>query len=175
MRKILLPVAIIIAMAGCSKEADSDSWADPVVPVSLLGIEAVNIDNSGEQPQVSASPVKKEAYMLGIKWITGYELSDDDDMFITGPVRKGENQYGSLASRYSKAIKCNDRFSAAVAAGKYVSKFFKEADSDYLPADIDEGFVLLVAPDPGQHSFRVEYYDGQTLMFFHDTPPVNFY
>jgi hypothetical protein len=161
-------------MTGCSTN-ESEDWGDPVIPVSLVDIEVVNIDNSGELPVISASPIKKEAYMVGIKWITDYDLSDDDDKFITDVIQKGEQTYSSLSRNYSKAIKCNTPFNANIPAGKYVSKFFKEINSNYLPTGIDEGFVLLVAPDPGEHSFRVEYYEGDVLKFFHDTPTIIFY
>ena len=165
--------AIIITILGCSK-AD-ESWYDPVIPVSLVGIETVNIDNSGELPAISNSPIKKEAYMVGIKWITEHTPSDEYDKFITGPINRGEHLYNDLSNRYSKAIKCNTQFNATIDSGKYVSKFFKEIDGKYLPAEIDEGYVLLVAPDPGIHSFRVEYYEGYELKFFHDTQPIKFY
>jgi hypothetical protein len=80
-----------------------------------------------------------------------------------------------LGDRYKKAIVCNTDFSASIPAGSYVSKFFKEIDRKYLPADVDEGFVLLVAPAAGEHSFRIAYYEGSVLKFFHDTPTINFY
>jgi len=174
MKRIVLFVAFAAVVAGgCSKAMDG--WDASVIPVSLTGINAVNIDNAGELPTISASPIKKEAYMIGIQWITDNTPSDGEDKFITGPIQKGEQTYSSLGSQYLKAIKCNTPFNATIPAGSYVSKFFKEIDSKYLPADIDEGFVLLVAPDAGEHSFRVEYYEGENLKFFHDTPPVNFY
>ena len=69
---------------------------------------------------------------------------------------------------------CNTQFNANIPAGKYVSKFFKEIDRNYLPEDVNEGFVLLVAPEPGLHSFRVEYYERGILKFFHDTPLIKF-
>jgi hypothetical protein len=167
--KLILLVAII---TGCSI---NDGLDEPVIPVSLKGIEAVNIDNSGEFPAVSNSPVKKEAYMVGIKWITDNTPSDEDDKFITGPSQEGQQRYGSVADNYLKAIKCNDQFNSNIPAGKYISKFFKDIDRKFLPADINEGFVLLVAPDAGEHSFRVEYYIGEELKFFYDTQPINFY
>jgi len=173
MKRLFLFIVFAGTLLGCSKE--SDRWNDPLIPVSLVGIETVNIDNSGELPMVSNSPIKKEAYMLGIKWITDNTPSDEDDKFITPPISKGEHLYSELGSKYSKAIKCNTQFNANIPAGKYVSKFFKEMDGKYLPSGMDEGFVLLVAPDPGTHSFRVEYYQGNQLMFFHDTQPIKFY
>ena len=164
-----------IVAAGCSAPSPfPDSWNDPVIPVSLTGIETVNIDNAGEFPIVTNSPIKKEAYMIGIRWITDYVISEGDK-FVTGYIPKGEQMYSSLSDKYSKAIMCNTNFNASIPAGTYVSKFFKEIDRRYLPADIDEGFVLLVAPDPGEHSFRVEYYEKGELKFFYDTPTINLY
>lgn len=172
MRNLILFTALTVIIAGCSVD---DGWNDPVIPVSLKGIEAINIDNSGENPVVSNSPIKKEAYMIGIKWITDNVPTDEDDKFITGPIRQREQRYGSVADHYQKAIKCNTQFNSDIPAGKYVSKFFKEINRNYLPVDVDEGFVLLVAPDPGEHSFRVEYYKEDELKFYYDTKPINFF
>ena len=173
---LLTGIALCLAMAGCAVDyAEMDRWDASVIPVEMTGIEAVNIDNSGELPIVSNLSIKKEAYMVGVKWITENTVSDNDNKFITGPIRKGTGLYNSLGDRYSKAIKCNDQFSTGIPAGQYVSKFFKEIDRKYLPVEINEGFVLLVAPDPGEHSFRVEYYEGNVIKFFYDTTPVNFY
>ena len=113
--------------------------------------------------------------MVGIRWITDNAPSGDDGKFITGPIQKNDRPYSSLGNKYLKAIKCNTQFNANIPADTYVSKFFKELDRNYLPSDIDEGFVLLVAPSPGEHSFRVEYYEGKNLVFFHDTPLINFF
>ncbi len=174
MRRLILFAALAVIFAGCDN-LEYGGWDDPVIPVSLKGIEAINIDNSGEKPIVSNASVKKEAYMVGIKWIADNIPSDEDDKFITDPIQQGEQRYESIADNYRKAIKCNTPFNSDIPAGKYVSKFFKEIDRNYLPADIDEGFVLLVAPDPGEHSFRVEYYKGEELQFFYDTPLINFF
>jgi len=174
MKKYLLWITLAAATVGCARDSLRDGWDDSVIPLSLVGIQAVNIDNSGEFPFVSASSIKKEAYMIGIKWITDHLISDDDK-FITGPIRRGEQTHGSLADRYSKAVKANTQFSSSIPAGTYVSRFFKEINRRYLPAGIDEGFVLLVAPDPGEHSFRVEYWQGNTLVFYYDTQPINFF
>ena len=174
MKKIFLFIAFALVITGCKKDG-KDGWEGSVIPVSLKNIEAVNIDNSGELPVVSALPIKKEAYMVGVRWITDNAPTEDDNIFITGPIQRGEQLYSSLGSKYQKAIKCNTQFNAGIPADSYVSKFFKEIDKNYLPPDIDEGFVLLVAPDTGEHSFRVEYYEGNNLVFFHDTPLINFF
>lgn len=172
MKKTIILAVLALSVAACSV---SESWEDPVIPVTLKDIEAVNIDNSGEFPVVTNSPVKKDAYMVGIKWIADNTPDDDDDKFITDPIQKGEQTYSSIADNYLKAIKCNTQFNADIPAGKYVSKFFKEIDRNYLPADVNEGFVLLVAPDAGTHSFTVEYYVGEELKFSYQTQPIEFF
>ncbi len=173
MKKLLTLIVLALTVFGCSKD---DGFGDGahVIPVSLKGIEAVNIDNSGEFPEIIRSSVKKESYMLGIKWIVD-NTPTEDDKFITGPIREGEQTYNSVARNYSKAIMCLSQFREDIPAGTYVSKFFKEVNRDYLPADVDEGFVLLVAPESGEHSFRVEYYDGERLEFSYDTPTIEFF
>ena len=172
--RLKLIIATYLIVASCSFE-DNDSWDDNVIPVTIKDIEAVNIDNSGEFPKVTADPIKKEAYMLGVRWITTTAPSDDDDIFITDIIQENQQTYNSLSNKYKKAILCNTKFNSEIEEGKYVSKFFKEINRNYLPSDVDEGFVLLEAPTPGEHSFRIEYYEGETLKFYHDTPLINFY
>jgi len=171
MKKLILFTALVIIIAGC---AEDHGWDEPVIPVTLKGIETVNIDNSGEFPAITNSFVKKEAYMLGVKWIAD-DTPTDGDKFITGSIRKGEQTYNSIAGKYSKAIMCLTPFRSDIPAETYVSKFFKEIDRNYLPANVNEGFVLLVAPDAGKHAFRVEYYDGDKLVFSHDTSLIEFF
>lgn len=172
MKKLLVLAALAVVMAACAKD---DGWGnEAVIPLMLAGIEAVNIDNSGEFPVVSVAPIKKEAYMLGVKWIAD-NLPADDDKYVTGPISEGERTYGRIADGYAKAIVCLTQFNDRIPAGSYVSSYFKPIDRNYLPADVDEGFVLLVAPDAGVQAFRVEYYDGEELAFSYDTPSIEFF
>ena len=172
MKKIVVFIAIFIVLMSCSSD-DSD-WDAPIIPVSLKGIEAVNIDNSGEFPVVTNSSIKKEAYAIGIQWVVD-NLPDDDDKYITGPIYEGTHKYNSIADDYQKAIKCLTEFNEDIPKNTYVSKFFKERNRAYLPADVDEGFVLLVSPSPGKHSFKVEYYENESLKFYYDTDSIMFY
>lgn len=166
-------VALAALLAGC-EVGEGGGWDEPLIPVSLKGIQTVNIDNSGEFPKVSAAPIKKEAYMLGVKWIAD-NIPDEDDKYITGSIRWGEQLYVMTADHYEKSIVCLTSFNADIPAGSYVSKYFKKIDPEYLPADVDEGFALLVAPDPGLHRFRVEYYSAGELKFFHETQAIDFF
>jgi hypothetical protein len=177
MKNLIIAILLLALLAGCAKDTD-DNWGGPVIPASITGIEVVNIDNAGEFPAITAAAVKKEAYMIGVRWITDNKPTEGDDKFITDPIREGQYPYyyGSASSGYTKAILCLTDFRAGIPAGTYVSKFFKEIDRNYLPADVDEGFVLLEAPAPGVHAFRVEYYGGDgELKFFHETTPIEFF
>lgn len=174
--QLLALTAFVFALAGCSKESSSD-WNRPPIPVDLVGIEAVNVDNSGEKPFVTASPIKKEAFMIGVKWITD-NLPTDDDKFVSGSIGFGHKTYESLGENYYKSIVCLTPFNDRIPAGKAVSKYFKEINKMFVPAGIDEGFVLLVAPDPGVHQFRVDYYknvNDDSPEFYYITPLISLF
>lgn len=154
MKKWILLAAAALLAAGCEHDED-ESWpGDSVVPVRLTGIEAVDVDNAGEFPLtvISGLPVPKEAYLLGIRWISD-QITDDDDV-VGGWIQP----YYTLGDPYTKRIWCLTPFNAGTPAGENVSSFFAEIDRRYLPEGVDEGFVLLETPDPGTHTFRVEYY-----------------
>ena len=164
--------AILFCAAGCS-EGGGLPGEDPVIPVRLAGIESVNVNNEGRYPLATTEPVKKEAYMIGIRWIT--DNSDPDgDQSITGPVEAGANRYQNIADNYTKRIYCNTVFNNRNPAGANVSQYFKAVT--YLPAGVNEGFVLLVAPDPGDHSFKVVYTDNSTgESYEYDTELIKLY
>ena len=168
--KNLFFAVFLLYVAGC-KDADPDYWDDPVIPVYLAGIESVNINNAGKHPFTTTEPVRKEAYMIGVRWVT--DNSDPDgNQSITGPIVAGSYNYRNIADSYTKRIYCNTVFNSRNPAGANVSQYFKGIT--YLPAGIDEGFVLLVAPDPGDHSFKVVFTKGNER-FEYDTKPINLY
>jgi len=162
---------LLLCAAGCS--VDNDPFTkDPVIPVYLAGIESVNVDNAGQYPFITADPIKKEAYMIGIRWITD-DSNPNGDQSITGPVEVGESRYRNIADQYTKRIYCNTVFNSRNPAGANVSQYFKEVI--YLPAGINEGFVLLVVPDPGEHSFKVEYINKEGERHTYNTELIKLY
>jgi hypothetical protein len=167
--KIFL-AALLLCAAGCSN--DSRDWGyEEVIPVYLAGIESVNVDNAGQHPVITNEPVKKEAYMIGVRWVT--DNSDPGgNQSITGPVEVGKSLYRDIANGYTRRIYCNTVFNSRNPAGANVSQYFKEVS--YLPAGINEGFVLLSAPDPGEHSFKVVFTKGSDK-FEYDTKPIHLY
>ena len=169
--KNLFFVTLLLYVSGCH-EADPDYWNDPVIPVYLAGVESVNINNAGQYPFVTAEPVRKEAYMIGVRWVT--DNSDPDgDQSITGPVAAGTHRYQNITNNYTRRIYCNTVFNSRNPAGANVSQYFKEVT--YLPEGINEGFVLLVAPEPGDHSFKVVYTNSIGESYAYDTELINLY
>ena len=171
--RIFLVVFLLYA-AGCKE--DEKDWPysdDEVIPVYLAGIESVNINNEGQYPFTTAEPVKKEAYMIGVRWIT--DNSDPDgNQSITGPVEAGKYRYQNIADNIiNKRIYCNTVFNSRNPAGANVSQYFKAVK--YLPSGIDEGFVLLVTPDPGDHSFKVVYSNKNGNNYEYDTELIKLY
>ena len=170
-RIVVYLVVFLICTAGCS----DDNWPfsnDEVIPVYLAGIESVNINNEGQYPFTTAEPVKKEAYMIGIRWITD-NSAPDGDQSITGPVDAGKYRYQDIANNITRRIYCNTVFNSRNHVGANVSQYFKEVK--YLPAGIDEGFVLLVVPDPGDHSFKVVYTNSKGDSYEYDTELIKLY
>ena len=167
----LLFAAILLCVMGCSKEERSGE--DPVIPVYLAGIESLNVNNEGKEPFTTIDPVKKEAYMIGIRWIT--DNSDPDgNQAITGSIQAGTNRYHNIADNYTKRIYCNTVFSSRNPAGANVSQYFKAVT--YLPPNINEGFVLLVVPNPGEHSFKVVYTNNSSgESYEYDTELIKLY
>lgn len=159
MKNILFAAALLLA--SCT---DSAWKPQSEVAVSLVGIQAVNIDNAGQYPVVDPSSVQKEAYMLGVRWQTT-TAPTDDDQYITPPGYEAPRHV--LSYSYRKAVRCVEAFNADIPAGSYVSKYFKQPSGNpYLPEGVDEGFALLVAPDAGMHSFIVEYSDAEGKVLF---------
>jgi hypothetical protein len=176
MKKFTIKTFAIIAasayiLAGCSK-AD-EKMMDSVIPQTLVGIEAVNVNNSGEFPFMTADPISREAYMIGVILIA--EHVSGGNQFITGPIPLGQETYVDAARRFNKRIITNSQFNSLIGPGEVISDFFKEIDSRFLPRGVDEGFALLVRPTPGEHSFRIEYVQGNVVRFHYYTPLINLY
>ena len=176
MKKITTKTLAIIAisayiLAGCSK--DAGDIMDSVIPQTLIGIEAVNVNNSGEFPFVTVDPISRGAYMIGVILIA--EHISGGNQFITGPIPRGQETHVDAARRFNKRIITNSQFNSLIGPGEVISDFFKEIDSRFLPRGVDEGFVLLVRPTPGEHSFRIEYVQGNIVRFYYYTPPINLY
>ena len=174
LKKIIF-AAFLLCMAGCSASDEEKNWydrEDDVIPVYLAGIESVNVNNEGQYPFITVDPIKKEAYMIGIRWITDHS-DPGGNQSITGPVEVGKYPTKNIADNYTRRIYCNTVFNSRNPEGANVSQYFKEVP--YLPAGIDEGYVLLVTPDAGDHSFKMVFTHKNGEKLEYDTELIKLY
>jgi hypothetical protein len=193
MKKLITPLLCAMLLAGCYNGEDEGWTGGPVIPVTLKGIEAVNVDNSGELPKVATGAVKRDSYMVGIKWEAD-NLPGDDDAFVGDPIQKGEQTYSSIADGYSKRVRSLTQYNSQIKPEVLkdendkpildendneiilypnVSIYFMEADRAFIPEGVDEGLVLvqgkdIPVPDEGTHIFRVEYWRHGDRAFYYD-------
>lgn len=132
---------------------------DDSMQIRIDGIESFNINNEGKSPFVTDSAVKREAFLIGIKWITKDRYEDSYNT--------------KLINIKQKRIFCNTDFDENHPAGSDVSNYFKKAR--YTPYEIDEGFVLTTIPQPDIYSFKIVFICNDDIIFEYDTLPVNLY
>ncbi len=163
--KLFALLVLAVWADGCTT---GDEYRD-TVPVYLTGIEAFNINNEGAVPIVTDLPVRKEAYMIGVKFFLD-DSRPGGDQYVTPAERDSYND--RVGNSYQTRIYCNTAFDDKNPAGSNISQYFKSIK--YIPGNLDQGFVLLATPQSGQHSFKVVYYsDGQ--MYSYDTDMVELY
>ncbi len=168
----LIAATALLGVIGCSK-ADEYMTDLPVIPVLLSDIEAVNVNNEGQHPFVTSESVHKEAFMIGIKWVTDDANPGGGQTVGEGLPRDWKMNCYTLSSGFSKQIFSVGAFNAQNPAGSNISQYFERVK--YLPTGVDEGFALLKAPDPGQHSFRVVYTGPSNQVFEFTTPLISLY
>ncbi len=152
-----LPYYILAIIFLLNSAMSCDDELEPVY-FKLTGIGAYNINNEGEFPFVTEKAVKKEAYMIGIKWI-----ADGNDNLYRFEIQ------GSPEIK----IFCNADFDEQHAAGSDITSYFKPAR--YLPEKISEGLALLKVPAPGKYSFKVKVFLDDGDYFEYDTPLIDLY
>ncbi len=109
---------------------------------NITSIEAYNINNEGEYPFISDEPIRKEAYVIGIKRFD--DIKHDSD-----------TQYNYILEKpiVSEKIICLTDLSDKYTAGSDVTGIFIKSGSrsdktDYI-------YVLREKINPGTHSFKI--------------------
>lgn len=149
----IFPLLMLFVATSCPQEE----------PVELVGIELVNIDNSGKDMIESDGPVKKEAYAITIKYLV------DSERFYSGAHYLGEYDYEYIQNVEgvpAKTIYCNTGFGTEYSEGSDVSSCFR------ICGDI---LLLNEVPVPGVYSFKVKLVYSNGLVFEADTKPVTLY
>lgn len=137
-----------------------EGWDDIEPPtVDISRVDIANVDNAGEKPFISSEPIKKEAYMLGVKYI-----GDTDDEV---------SYYAFKENVRSEKIFCNTDFDAEHPAGSDVTRFFKK--TSYTPQGLDYAFLLRKVPQAGTYSFKIVSQISECKIFEASTEPVELY
>jgi hypothetical protein len=137
---------------------------------SLLGLVAVNLNNEGENPTYTEDSIKKEAFVIGLIYMTdGNKPSDTPIYFDNVP-------YESYINPKYEKIVCLTDFNDEYPAGFDVTNLFiRYENTKNKISGIDALFVLTAVPSPGIHSFRISRTldDGSEVRT--ETKPIKLY
>lgn len=144
-----------------------------ITPMSLVDIELVNIDNSGENMVESDEAIRKEAYVIGLRYLVSdnFKYSDGEPHFIHN-AGLDENIYIDNINSNPK-IYCLSDFDSEHLAGSDITEFF----TFYTNNDSNQNMLLILrkAPHAGSHSFKVEFECTNDTIVSKNTTPVILY
>lgn len=155
--KLILPLVLIFCLFSAT--TCDDPPFEPSV-IELKGIELNHYDNSMEKMFRSDKPIKKEAYVIGVKYV----------------IKKLDNSNKNNYSRFPTNIKkrkiytLND-FDKNHPKGSDVSNFFTTW-SNPNTTDADVILVLNKIPLPGAYAFKIEYECTDATIIQETTPVV---
>lgn len=114
--------------------------------IYLVGAEAHNLDNSGEYPVKSNDSIRKEAFVIGIRYKVVKETNLTDTLI-------------DIRYRHDRSLKsvklnvfCNEPFNN-FPKGTNVTSLFSVYDNN---RDYDKLLVLRTTPQAGEYSFDIE-------------------
>ncbi|HCO67825.1 MAG TPA: hypothetical protein DIT04_08755 [Dysgonomonas sp.] len=150
--KIKTPLlCLLISFMFCAT-----SCPDDLLYVQLVDIELYNLDFSGEKMTESSEPIKKEAYVIGIKYLVkhDYEGFGDKTWYYHPDKEYGNSEIITNIKRNPTVLTLSD-FNEDYPAGSDISHLFTYGRSDYYE-EMSLLLVLNAVPDPGIHSFKVK-------------------
>ncbi|SBV97832.1 DUF5034 domain-containing protein [uncultured Dysgonomonas sp.] len=109
--------------------------------VTIKAIELYNINNEGQGPVISDEPIKKEAYMIGIRYL----IEENEE--TTGLY------YRVSDNIKSEQIVSNVDIGEEYPAGSDISGLFTK--TSYTSILLDNAFVLKKSIPAGTYSFKV--------------------
>ncbi|NDW17480.1 DUF5034 domain-containing protein [Dysgonomonas sp. 216] len=137
----------------------------------LIGVELVNINNEGKEMLISDDPIKKEAYVIGIKYIAS-EAVDKDSIGNSFYVKHSNFIY--FANAYPEPrIYCNNDFDEDYPAGSDISHLFWFSTKDILNQNLL--LILKKAPQKGIHSFKVVFDCHNNKVIENNTAEIELY
>lgn len=129
---LIVTIFLINVATTCEKEEDP-------VYVNLVGINVSNVNNEGKYPTISDERVKKEAYMIGVKYVTD--------------AKNPKYNYAIKDSIESIKILSNSNIDTEHPAGSDLTNYFIK--TTYAPDGINYSLLLKKSISPGVYSFRI--------------------
>lgn len=157
---LLITLYVLLTATICE-----DVFEGPVFEPKVVGIELENLDNSGMYSVVGDDSIRKEAYVIGVRFKVLEEANPDDTIYYSE-----RHHYIAIKKQY---IYCNTDFNDDVQAGSEVSDFFatQERNSDKY----NRLLILRKIPKAGIHSFRVKYELDSAKIIEINTVPIKLY
>lgn len=157
--KFIISLLISIVFILNTGMSCDDDYAEPV-KVELTSVEIYNINNEGQYPIISDEPVKKEAYMIGVKYVTEVE----------GEAGTG---YRFQPQIKSEQIFTNVDIDTEYPAGSDVSSLFVR--TIYMPKGLDHAFVMKKVIPAGTYSFKLIVTTNDDKIFEVSSNPIKLY
>ena len=160
--------SIFFIFAGTSCPTDS--------PVDLVDIELTHFDYSGEKMIESEDPIKKEAYVLGVRYLVKYahSTSDTKPQYYNPESNYGDTEYiENYDGTPSPKIYCNTDLGDSYPAGSDITHLFSIGTHNDVKMDLI--LVLKDAPPAGTYSFKVRFYCKNNTIAGKDSTPVTLY
>lgn len=135
----------------------------------LVGMDVCNLDNADVNMTISDRPIKKEAYVIGVKYRLKVEGSEElqyfDPNLVDAPIIANVKD--------NPLIYCNNDFNEEYPAGSDITKFFTFGSRDDMGLNLI--LVLKKAPAVGSHSFKIRFLCTDNTVVEQNTSPVNLY
>lgn len=169
MKTKLCGLLIVLYFLLTATTCEDFSYESDYANVKLVGIELANLDNTGEFPVIAENSVKKEAYIIGIKYRVVTEIEPLDTVYYNRSIHYNKNL---IFNQYRDQIQiyCNTDFNTDHPAGSNITKLFTISEK----YEYDKLLILRRAPQSGIHSFHMHYNLDSTKIIA-DTKPIKFH
>ncbi|WP_419033022.1 hypothetical protein [Dysgonomonas gadei] len=152
----------LVFLLNTAMSCDEKEGGEPIV-ITITGIELYNINNEGQGPVISDEPIKKEAYLIGIRYV--YVIEENEETI--------EYYYRIGGDIKSEQIVSNVDIGEEYPAGSDISGLFTK--TPFAPQPLDYAFVLRKSIPAGTYSFKVILTTNEDKVIEVSTNPIELY
>lgn len=179
--KLAIRICVVCIFVLCTAtRCEEDDGEYTAMDVDLVEIELFNIDNSGRGPVLAKDSVKKEAYVVGVRYKVVDTQNADDTIHYYNENKVNYDKEVIVNTDLIPRIFTNTDFDEDHPAGSDVTDLFLSTDW-HTGQSYDRMLILRKAPEAGIHSFKVSYTllrDGIAQVVTsidQDTSPIKLY